>query len=244
MVAYQAPDRVLVAVGAALRSEPLLAAAKRLRKVVERDYKSLEPFGIDEEEVVRLRRLSNELTNMLKDPAIAKNDNPVTMEQVPETMAKIRAWLLTLRTLAAVNLSLDAPALRRLASPEPELAEGYPRDLLEELETRLMSMSDLRPRLEEIGVDGPFVSRGRKLAAQLRTAIGKKDLDPENLSLTVRRFYLRKAALYLKLKRAVRAGQLAYALLPKKRAEYHIKEVEPRYVEPATNAVRPKKRPT
>lgn len=241
VVAYQPPDSVLIAVGAAHRVEPLIAAGRRITPLLREDARRLEPFGIDEDVVVRVRRLLNELTGMSKNSRLMKNDNPVQMTEVPETMAKIRAWLRTLRLIGGLNLALDTPALHRLSSPAPEMAEGYPRDLLEELSVRLKHAADLKPRLEEVGLDDAFLGRGRKLRAQLATAIGKQDIDGANLSLEVRRFYTRKAQLYVLLKRITRAGQLVFVRVPRRAALYHLEEVEPEVLEAPSHAVRLKK---
>lgn len=243
MVAYQPPDSVLIAVGAAHRLEPLLTAGQRLTPLLKADHAHLEAFGIDEDVVVGLRRLLNELNGMRRNARLLKNDNPVQMTEVPETMAHIRAWLKTLRLIGGLNLALDTPALARISSPAPEMAEGYPRDLLEELRTRLKSAADLKPRLEEVGLDDAFLGRGRKLRAQLETAIGKADIDGANLSLEIRRFYSRKAQTYGLLKRISRAGRLAFIRVPRRAAMYHLDEVEPVVIEPPRKAVRPKPRP-
>jgi len=243
VVAYQPPDSVLIAVGAAQRVEPILRAGRRITPILKEDQTRLEPFGVDEDVVVGLRRLLNELSGMSRNRKLVKNDNPVQMTEVPETMAHIRAWLETLRLIGGLNLALDTPALVRLSSPAPEMAEGYPRDLLEELETRLKSASDLKPRLEEVGLDDAFLGRGRKLRAQLRTAIGQTDIDGANLSLELRRFYSRKAQTYVLLKRITRAGRLAFMRVPRRAALYHLEELEPAVLEPPSKAVRLKKPP-
>ena len=237
LVAYQPPDRVLIAIGAAFRAEPILAAEERLRPVLQEDAPALAPFGFGEEEARHLGRAAREVRGMLKDPTLAKKDTGVQMEQVSETMARIRAWLVTLRRIAAVNLTLDAPALERLASAAPEVADSYPRDLLAELDRRLTAAADLKPRLEEVGLTTSFLGRGRKLGRQLQTALGHEDLDPANLGLGLRRYYHRKARLVLLLKRAVRAGELAFTHLETQRARYHLREIEPPALEPPPGAV-------
>lgn len=176
---------------------------------------------------------------MVHEPQLARNDTAVQMDRVPETMARIRAWLVTLRQIAAVNLALDTPALQRLASAAPELADSYPRDLLAELDRRSAAAADLKPRLEEVGLTACFLGRGRKLGRQLRTALGREDIDPANLSLPLRRYYHRKARLLLLLKRGVRAGHLAFACLASRRAQYHLREVEPPAVETLPGMVSP-----
>ncbi len=132
------------------------------------------------------------------------------MAEAVELMARARGWLHTLRLVASVNLGADTPALYRLSSPEPELVEGYPRDVVEELERRLAAARDLAPRLGDAGLDRAFLTLGRRIAAQLRTAVGPRDLRPEDLELELRRLYLRKGSLYLTLKRWTRIGKLAF----------------------------------
>ena len=237
MVAYQPPDRVLIAIGAAFRAKPLVAAEQRLAPTLEKDAATLASFGFGEEEIDHLQRTARDVRRMLNDPQLEKRDTAVQMDQVAETMARIRGWLITLRRIAAVNLALDAPALARLASTAPELADSYPRDLLAELDRRLTAAADLRPRLEEVGLTASFLGRGRKLGLQLRTALGKQDIDPANLSLALRRFYHRKARLLLLLKRGVRAGQLAFTLHEERSARYHLREIEPPLLEPPPGAV-------
>ena len=241
MVAYQPPDSVLISVGACQKVEPLIRAGRRLSPLVQKDQPHLAPFGIDEESVVGLKRVLNDLSGMSRDRRIMKNDNPVQMTEVQALMAQIRAWMQTLRLIGGLNLALDGPALSRLASAAPELAEGYPRDLLEDLSHRLQTASDLKPRLEEVGLDDAFLGRGRKMRAQLQTAIGKDDINGENLSLQIRRFYSRKAQAFLTVKRISRAGRLAFARVPRRAALYHLDEIEPPVLEPATRAVRPKR---
>ena len=147
---------------------------------------------------------------------------------------------MALRQVGAINLTADGPALLRLSSPTPEQFEGYPRDLLLELERRIQAANDLRPRLEDCGMSEAFLGRGQRLLAQLKTALGAADLDPNNLQLAVRRFYIRKAQVYLGLKRAVRAGQVAFMLLPDRARRYHLEEAEPFHPEPPPKVVRPK----
>lgn len=243
MVVYQPPDAVLISVGACQQVEALVQAGQRIMPVLKQDQPHLQPFGIDDDAVEGLRRVLNELSNMSRDRRLLKNDNPVQMTEVVQIMAQIRAWLRTLRLIGGLNLALDTPALSRLTSPAPEMAEGYPRDLLDELTHRLQTASDLKPRLEEVGLDDAFLGRGRKLRSQLQTAIGKDDINGENLGLQLRRFYSRKAQAYLGLKRVSRAAQLAFARVPRRAELYHLDEIEPVVFETATRAVRPK-RPT
>ena len=158
-------------------------------------------------------------------------------------MARIRAWMHTLSLIGGLNLCLDTPALARLTSPAVAMAEGYPRDLLDELTVRLHAAADLKPRLEEVGLDDAFLGRGRKLKNQLATAIGKQDIDGASLSLEIRRFYSRKAQLYVLLKRITRAGQLCFMRVPRRAALYHLNEIEPPVLEPPPRAVRLKAPP-
>lgn len=239
MVAYAPPDNVLIAIGAAFRSEPLTSAAERVLELARADLPRLAPFGASEEDLEGLRGHLDELAGIMGDKRAEKNDTPLQMNELAELMARVRGWLRTLRLIAAINLAADTPALMRVASPAPELLEGYPRDLLEELERRLSAASDLRPRAEEVGLDEAFVGRGRKLAAQLRTAIGREDIDGKNLTVIVRRLYTRKGQVYLRLKRLARAGQVAFTLVPRRAALYHLEEIEPILTEAPPKAVRP-----
>ncbi len=241
MVAYAPPDAALVAIGAALHAEPLIAAAERVVPMIEKDLARLEHFGIDQEELENLQQRLRELKNMLKDKRIAKNDTPLQMDGVMDALAQARAWMRTMREIAAINLTGDTPSLYRISSPEPDLAEITPRDVLEELRRIVKAANDMRPRLEEVGLDAHFLGRGRKLVAQLDTALGRKDLDGADLAVMVRRFYMRKAQVFLMLKRATRAARVCFALFEKRRAMYHLDEVETPKVEPARRAVRPKK---
>src|SRR5262249_24862324 len=130
-----------------------------------------------------------------------------------------------------INLALDTPALVRASSVSPELAEGYARDLLAELDLRVEAARDMKPRLEECGLTSNFLGRGRTLSRQLRTAIGAEDVDPGNLHFTLRRLYMRKGTLFLLLKRLVRAGQLIFAHKPERARLYHLAELEPKMEE-------------
>lgn len=239
MVAYEPPDPIINAIGAAQHGDALAAAADRILPLAAEDAELLQRFGHDEEAQAKAERLTRDLKNLLKDPRSSKNENPVQMGELPELMAQIRAWLKTLREIAAVNLGEDAPALARLSSSAPEVPAGYPRDLLQELEIRLSSAGDLKPRLEEVGLSDRFLGRGRRLAAQLKTAIGAKDLDPKNLSLGARRYYLRKGQVYLALKRVAAIGRLAFCAQPERAAAYHLGELEPPRIEPPPGAAKP-----
>lgn len=230
---------MLVAIGAAMPAAKLIAAADRVLPLIEKDAKRIYAFGLEEEDLTTLQKRIRELKGMWKDKRLQKSDTPLQMEEVTVTLAHIRAWLRTLREIASINLCADTPALYRISSAEPELAEVYPRDVLEELKTKLKAATDLKPRLEEAGLDAAFLGRGRKLAAQLNTALGKKDIEADNLAILVRRFYIRKAQNYLLLKRFVRAARVAFMLLPKRRRMYHLDEVEPRVIEASPKAVKP-----
>ncbi len=226
MVEYQPPDRVVVTVGASFRSEPLLAATERVAKLLEKDGPSLSKVGLPEDLSERLRRLGADVGGAVKDKALAKNDTPLQMGELAETMAKGRAWLVELREIAVLNLSLDMPALEAVASVAPELAEGYARDLLTELRRRLRAAGELKPRLDDAGLKDAFVKRGQRIVKQLETALGTEDLKPENLPFKVRRLYTRKGQLFLLLKRTVRAGQHVFRGDPRKAALYHLRELE------------------
>ncbi len=240
MVAYTPPDPALVAIGAVLHAEPLIAAADRVVPMVRKDLARLEHFGLNEEEVENLEQRLRELKSMLKDKRIAKSDTPLQMDGVMAAMSSARAWMQTLREIASINLCADTPSLYRISSAEPELAEVYPRDVLEELRRIVKAATEMKPRLEEVGLDQHFLGRGRKLVAQLDTALGKKDVDGADLSVMVRRFYVRKAQVYLMLKRATRAGRVCFMLFGKRRAMYHLDEVERPAIEAPRRAVRPK----
>jgi hypothetical protein len=236
MVAYVPPDHVLLAIGAAYRSAPLLEAARRLLRAAEPDAAALARFGITEDDLDLGRSYVDEIESILGDKRAQKNDTPLPMTELAEAMARARGWLRTLRLIAAVNLAADTPALLRVASVAPDLVEGYPRDLTDDFERRVGAAADLKPRLEEAGLSEAFLTRGRRLAQQLRTAIGKEDLDGANLPVLVRRLYARKGQLYLRLKRMERAGQLAFMLEPERARLYHLEELEPTLLEPAPGA--------
>jgi hypothetical protein len=231
LVAYAPPDRVVLNVGASFRNEPMIAASERVYPLVQKDFAELKALGFDADTVEALASQISDLKSLSKDPRSKKNDTPLAMNEVAETMARARAWMYTLRQIAMVNLALDAPALMRAASVAPELAEGYPRDLLAELELRIEAARDMKPRLEECGLTDNFLGRGRTLARQLKTAIGAEDVNPENLHFTLRRLYMRKGSLYLMLKRLTRAGQLVFAHKPDRARLYHLAELEPRVEE-------------
>jgi hypothetical protein len=240
VVAFVPSDAVLVNIGAGIKIASVLAAGARLAPTFNQDKDALAPFGIAPDDLQQIEDQLKELKVMTTDPKIKKNDTPVQMAEVAELMARIRAWLWTLRLMGSVNLGGDTPALARIASSAPEVIEGYPRDLLHELERRIQAANDLRPRLEECGLTESFVGRGSRLLSQLKTAIGVSDVDPANLQLVVRRYYLRKAQAYLGMKRAVRAGQLAFMMIPDRAQRYHLDEVEPRILEAPPKAQKPR----
>jgi hypothetical protein len=205
------------------------------------DLASLTQFGIVGEDLEKLEQQIREVKRTMADPRAQKNDTPLQMAELADTMARSRAWLRTLRMIASINLTLDTPALERISSLAPDMIEGYPRDLLAELKKKLNAAADLKPRLEEVGLSDAFLSRGRKLAAQVATAIGKVDIDGDSLHLTVRRLYMRKAQLYLSLKRLTRAGQVAFVSEPDRARGYHMDEIEPVHVEDPRHTQAPKK---
>lgn len=218
-------------IGASFRGEGLRAAALRLAPLVKRDLAALQRFGVAESAADELLSEAEQVRQMMMDAVVKKHDTPLQMAELQELMARIRGWLVELRELASINLSHDQPAIDRIFSSAPEIADGYPRDLLRELELRLSGLRDLKPRLEDSGLDDKFVARGNKLAQQLRTAIGKEDVGAANLQFKVRRLYQKKGALFLLLKRVTRAGRHAFRLDAAKRNAYHLLEIEP---DPAT----------
>lgn len=239
MVAYSPPDRVVLTVGGSFRSEPMIAASTRLLPLLRHDAPQLLEVGIPEDTAENLASDLSELKGIFADPRSKKHDTPLQMSELAELMARARAWMRTLRMIAAVNLTLDSPALGRISSVQPELADGYARDVLAELEGRVEAARDLKPRLEEAGLSDAFLGRGRAIARQLKTAIGAQDLDAGNLHFTIRRLYVKKGTIYLTLKRSVRAGQLVFLAKPERARLYHLEELEPTLLEPW----RPEKEP-
>ena len=59
-----------------------------------------------------------------------------------------------------------------------------------------------------------------------QTAIGKSDLQTENLNRKLVSHYMKKARLHAILKRLVRSGQFAFRKKPDVREEYHLAELE------------------
>lgn len=226
MVEYQPPDRVVVMVGASFRSEPLLAATSRVVALVRRDGATLTKVGLPKDLAERLERLASDVEGTIRDKALAKNDTPLQMGELAETMARARAWLVELREIAVLNLSLDTPALEAVVSAAPEIADGYARDLLTELKRRVRASTELKPRLDDAGLGDPFIKRGQRLVKQIETALGAEDIKPDNLPFKVRRLYTRKGQLFLLLKRTVRAGKHLFRGEPRKAALYHLAELE------------------
>ena len=204
-----------------------MQATERILDVVSSDKRSIVQLGLHDDFDEELEELVEDLQRYLKDPQIRKNDTSLQMNEVAETMAEIRAWLIELRMLAALELSLDTPTLKAAFSSAPEICDPYPRDLLEELVKKCGVAKDLRARLEDVGVNDRFVSRGKRLAHQLRTAIGKEDLDKTNLQMKIVRHYMKKGRLLMLLKRVSRAGQFAFRKNPEHARQYHLDEVEP-----------------
>lgn len=214
-------------VGASFRAAPLLEAAARLAQLAERDQAVLAKVGLPRDLADKLRRLGGEVEGAVRDKALAKNETPLQMGELAETMAKARTWLVELRELAVLNLSLDTPALEAAVSCAPEVADGYARDLLAELKRRVRASTELKPRLDDVGLDDTFVRRGQKLVKQLETALGAEDIKPENLPFKIRRLYTRKGQLFLLLKRTVRAGRHVFRNDPGRASAYHLLELEP-----------------
>jgi len=226
MVAYQPPRNVSLMIGACHRADPLIKAAERLLDLASEHRSAHIKMGLEDDFDEELEELVEDLEKNIKDPHIRKNDTPLQMNEVAEIMANIKQWLVDFRTLAVIELSLDAPALRRACSPAPEINDSYPRDLLEELGLRLKAASDLRARLEDIGLTERVVAEGKRLYGQLQTAIGKSDLQTENLNRKLVSHYMKKARLHSILKRLVRSGQFAFRKKPEIREEYHLAELE------------------
>ncbi len=206
----------------------MLEAAARIHPLVEKDIEQLQPFGLHDEAPEDLDEYIRGVRRAYKGQLARKNDTPLQMAKVAETMAQIRSWMQTLQMISSINLALDTPALYRISSPAPQLNEGYARDLLKEFKQKLNAAADLLPRLSEVGLTNAFLSRGRQLNKQLSTAIGDKDLNAEDLQLQVRSHYMRKANLFMMLKRIVRAGQVAFISTPERAQQYHLDELEPR----------------
>lgn len=224
---YQPPDAVVVALGSAYPTSGLLAAGRRLLTRARDEAEAVALFGLDAHALEETEDLLDGLQRMASGPRAQKHDLSLQMAEAMSLMAEARAWLRTLRLIAGANLAADTPALDRLWSPEPERLEGYPRDLLAELERRLKAARELSPRLADAGLDRGFLVRGQKIAHQLRTAVGPRDLRPEDLDLELRRLYVRKGTVYLILKRWTRIGKLAFVDEPRRAAGWDLREIEP-----------------
>lgn len=214
-------------VGAAHRGAPLVNAAQRLMPLIRRDLEALVKLGAEDDIDEEIDELIEDLERNLRNASLRKNDTPLQMNEVAENMMAIRGWMVEFRQLAAIELSLDAPSLSSAFSSAPEIRDGYPRDLLAEAVRVVQTAADLRARLEDVGVDDKFVGRGRRLAHQLKTAIGKEDIDPKNLHMKLTRHYMKKGQLHALLKRVVRSGQYMHRRDPQRAAEYHLDEIEP-----------------
>jgi len=238
MVAYQPPQNVELMIGAGHRSVPLIKATERILDVAAENRAAHIKLGLEDDFDEEMEELVEDLEKNLKTPHIRKNDTPLQMTEVAEIMANVKQWLTEFRALAIIELSLDTPALRRAFSSAPEINDGYPRDLLEELDLRLKAATDLRARLEDIGLTERVISRGKRLAGQLRTAIGKSDLQPENLNRVLVSHYMKKAKLHALLKRVARTGQYAFRKDPDLAGEYHLAELETPKATTAQTAVK------
>lgn len=227
MAIYQPPDPVVVAIGSAFPGAPLIEAGRRLLGLARAEPEPLGPLGLGAERLELGEESLDGLKRMLSSPRAQKHDTSLQMKEAALLMARARGWMATLRLIAGVNLTGDTPSLHRVASPEPELVEGYPRDLLAELERRLSAAHDLAPRLADAGLSRSFMTKGRRLVQQLKTAVGPRDLRPEDLELELRRFYMRKGGVYLELKRWTRIGKLAFLEQPERAAAWNLEEVEP-----------------
>ena len=213
-------------IGACHRSLPLIAAASRIVDLASEHRSAHIKLGLEKDFDEEIEELVEDLQKNLNTPHIKKNDTPLQMKEVAEIMANAKQWLSDFRCLAAIELSLDTPALRRASSSAPEINDAYPRDLLEELDLRLKAASDLRARLEDIGLTDRVISQGKRLAGQLRTSIGKSDLQPENLNRQLVSHYIKKARLHCLLKRVVRTGQYAFRKERDLAEDYHLAELE------------------
>jgi len=226
MVAYQPPRNVLLMIGACHRSDPLIKATNRIMDIAADNRKAHIKLGLDDDFEEEMEELVEDLEKNLRTPHVRKNDTPLQMKEVAEIMANVKQWLTDFRCLAVIELSLDTPALKRATSNAPEINDAYPRDLLEELEYRLNAAKDLRARLEDIGLTDRVISEGKRLASQLRTSIGKSDLQPENLNRQLVSHYMKKARLHSLLKRVVRTGAFAFRKDQDIAEEYHLAELE------------------
>lgn len=227
MAVYQPPDEVVVAIGAAYPGAALVAAGRRILERCRVEQSALAPYGLSPDDVEQVEEQLDGLARMLTSPRAQKHDTSLQMREVTSLLAEARGWLLTLRLVGGVNLAADTPSLSRVWSAEPERLEGYPRDLLAELEDRLRAAHDLAPRLADAGLTRSFMTRGRKIASQLKTAVGPRDLRPEDLDLEIRRLYVRKGTVFLQLKRWTRLAKLAFVADPRRAAGFDLRELEP-----------------
>lgn len=226
MVAYQPPKNVQLMIGACHRSTPLIKAAQRIADLAAEHRSVHIKLGLEEDFDEEMQELAEDLAKNIKNAHVRKNDTPLQMTQVAEIMANAKEWLSDFRALAIIELSLDTPSLRRAFSSAPEINDGYPRDLLDELELRLKAASDLRARLEDIGFTDRVIAHGKRLAGQLKTAIGKSDLQAENLNRPLVSHYMKKARLHALLKRVTRTGKYAFRKDRDVADEYHLNELE------------------
>ncbi|MBI4815723.1 MAG: hypothetical protein HY791_05685 [Deltaproteobacteria bacterium] len=228
MAIYQPPERVILSIGAAFRVASLTACARRLTPLARRDEAELLALGFSDDPVPAeaLRIEVKDVEGLFGDKTLKKHDTPLPMSQVSDLMSKARKWLVELREIASLNLAHDQPSLVRVWSPMPEIRDGYPRDLLEDLELRLTAASDLKPRLDDGGLKEKFLSEGHKLAIQLRTAIGEKDFTLDDLQFKKRKFYLKKGGLFILCKRIARGGRIIWRADTRRADEYHTREID------------------
>jgi hypothetical protein len=240
LASYEPPERVVLSIGAAHKSPPILEATRRLRPRLEAELSAHIELGLSDDVVRQIDALTQQVERGMRDPAIAKKDTPLQMAEVSELMGAAREWLRELRALATIELSLDAPTLRTAASAFPEIADPYPRDLLAELDRVLASGADLGARLEELPPARRVFARGRDLSAQLRTALGREDLDPANLHPKLKRHYMSKGRLVMLTARVARQGRYLHRKDPERAAAYHFDELDH---PPAPSVGRPGVRP-
>lgn len=231
MVAYQPPDHVLASIGAAFPSAAVLSDGRPLLAAASEDRERLAAVGLEEAAILDLEDALTDLEALQSDPKSRRQDTGLQMQNLSQTLAEVRAWLRTLRYTAGIHLAADAPALARLVSAAPEMAEPYPRDQWAELDRRLSACHDLASRWPENNDIKKFIARGEALKKQLWTAIGAEDVQPENLSFAVRRLYLRKGQCILLLKRIQRAGAVAHLSAAARRAAYRLPTLEPELVQ-------------
>src|SRR5688572_447400 len=110
----------MLAVGAAFKADPLLIASERIRKQAKKDLEHLTTFGVTAEDLDKFEQQIREVKRTMADPRAQKNDTPLQMAELAEIMARARGWLRSLRMIAAINLTLDTPAIERISSTAPE----------------------------------------------------------------------------------------------------------------------------